>query len=104
MEPTMDRPRRKMLAKFLTTLAIKKAQIASNPFPYLKKADRELGDSIRCMDNVIHALTGTDSIMDFAQSHNLKPEEIEGQALIRINAALEIIKEYENVRLDNSEK
>ena len=91
--------RRKELAELITKLSIHNAQVAANPKPYIDKAREELQEAIRCIDDVIETLTGSDVIFDFAIDNNMKPEHLEGKSLVRIDQALEVIKKYEQSKI-----
>jgi len=86
---------RQKLAELQTRLAIGKAQVLANPEPYLDDLTRRCTDLLKVLEDIDYALS-PDCPVDWAQSHNppIKPMNLQGEALIRCNAALKVIRDY----------
>ena len=89
---------RQKLAKLQAKLAIHDAQVMANPKPYLEMMYRECMRIIKVLDEVEYALSGA-AVYDFWEEHVDKkaipqPANIQGEALIRCNKALDILRSY----------
>ena len=89
---------RQDLAKLQTAIAIRNAQILSNPMPHLQKMDEHCYKLLRVLDDVKYALS-PDYVFDFWDQNCDKkqlqnPMSIQGEALLRCNKALEILDNY----------
>ena len=94
----MNEDDKKALARLTTQLAISNAQISANPFPYIDKLTKELIRLLKVLESVEYALS-PDYVFDFWNENDDKsairnPIDIRGEALIRCNKALEILRIY----------
>ena len=89
----MDKEALEILAKLRSGIAIKEAQIMSNPLPYLKEAERSLSKAREVFEDVDRALS-PDIVFDIAIEHNIPPMTINGEAYARCEAAKKVIKKY----------
>ena len=75
-------------------------QIRANPLPFLKDMEKQCTELRKVLANVEYALS-TDKVFDYWDQKADKamipqPVDLQGEALIRCNAALEVIREYRN--------
>lgn len=82
-----------VMASLMAMAEIKEAQIKSNPIPYLEKAYEELAAARECFEKIEYALS-PDIVFDVADGLNIKPTNINGEALIRCEKAKGVIREY----------
>ena len=91
----MNKNAMEMIAKLTTMVAISDAQIKSNPIPHLNEAKELLLLAQKCFEDIEMALS-PDLIFDMAIENDIRPTDIQGEAYIRCNAALNVIKKYKN--------
>lgn len=84
---------RQDLAKFHALVAISDARIMSDPLPHLNRMSEHCCELWEVLNKLEYALS-PDFIFDYCQGTPLEPSNIQGEALIRCNKALEILKEY----------
>ena len=84
---------KEMIAKLETLIIIRDAQVIANPIPHLQLMHEKCIDLIKILDDVKYALS-PDLLVDVAQELNIRPNDINGEAYIRCNAALKILNEY----------
>jgi len=66
-----------ILAKLTTKVAIQKAQVVSNPIPYLEKAGEELVRAQVCFDEIDRALS-PDCVFEYGINNKIDPNYISG--------------------------
>tara|TARA_B100001989_G_C24224225_1_gene309391 strand:- start:103 stop:399 length:297 start_codon:yes stop_codon:yes gene_type:complete len=93
-----EREFRERLAKLRTLIAINDAKIMANPKPYLEDMSRRCGELLDVLEKVEYALS-PDFIFDVwnecANKEAIqRPQDINGEALIRCNKALDVLREY----------
>lgn len=81
------------LARLQAALAIADAQVMANPKKYLSRMSRHCVDLLDVLERVEHALS-PDIVFDFAEERNMRPADINGEALIRCNAAKRVLRDY----------
>ena len=86
---------RQRLAALQTRLAINKARVLSNPEPYLNDMSRRCNELLKVLEDVDYALS-PDSVCDWAMSREppMRPMDVQGEAHIRCQAALKVLREY----------
>ncbi len=89
---------RQKLSKLQAMLAIKDAQLMANPKPYLEDMAKRCDELLKVLDEVDHALS-PDYIFEVWDNHVDKqkvsrPSDIQGEALLRCNKALEVLRNY----------
>ena len=89
----MNENSRRIFAKLTAMLAIQDAQMVANPKPYIKAAYDELYKAQECFEAIERALS-PDIVFDVAVENDIRPTDIQGEAYIRCNAALEVIRKY----------
>ena len=87
---------REKLARLTALVAIHDAQVMANPKPYLEEMSKQCGKLLKVLEEVEYALS-PDFIYDFWENQCDKgaiqrPQDIQGEALIRCNKALEVLK------------
>lgn len=93
---------RQKLSQLQAAIITKEAQINSNPLPYLKEMESRCCELLEVFEDIERALS-PDMIFDFWESSCNKkeiprPMDIQGEAYIRCNKALEIIGEFKSVK------
>lgn len=91
---------RQRLAKLQSMLAIRDAQLMSNPKPFLEDMAERCRDLLKVLEDVEYALS-PDSVFDYWDANADKtvlkdPGSIQGEAYIRCNKALAVIRNYRN--------
>lgn len=95
-----ERQFRQDLSRLQALAAIKDAQVMANPQKYLDHMQRHCHELLRVLELVEYALS-PDFIFDvWEESDFPEPTDIQGEALIRCNKALEIITQYKHGDLD----
>ena len=89
----MNKDATRILAKLQTALAIHDAKVMANPKPYLEEAAKQIVDLKICLDDIQRALS-PDVVFDFAKENDIRPMDIQGEALIRCNAAKLALQKY----------
>lgn len=86
---------RQKLARLQAMLAINKAKVLSNPEPFINDLIERCTKLLQVLDDIDYALS-PDCAFDWAMSHEppIKPVDLQGEALIRCDAALKVINEY----------
>ena len=86
-----------MLSTLITRCAVSRAQMLANPEPYLEKMATQMYELDKCLHAVQYALS-PDVVFDFAEEHSIVPvNSIQGEAHIRCEAALKVIREFYKV-------
>lgn len=88
---------REKLARLHTLIAIKDAQLMANPKPYLEDMSRRCVELLNVLEQVEYALSPElvyDTWENGFKNVIPNPIDIQGEALLRCNAALDIIKDY----------
>lgn len=93
-----DQELRIKLAEIRSALAIKDSQIVANPIPYLNEMSSRTNEILKLLDDVEHALS-PDYIFDYWSAYVNKdmiprPIDLQGEALLRCNKAIELIQNY----------
>lgn len=89
---------RKKLAELQSRIAIKEAQIMADPVPYLSAMSNQCNTLLKVIDDIAFALS-PDLVFDYWDTNMDKgmvpnPIDVQGEALLRCNAALEVIRKY----------
>lgn len=93
---------RQRLAKMQALLAINDAKLMANPKPCLEEMAKRCNRLLRVLDEVDRALS-PDCVFDFwgnhaDEYHMSQPSDVNGEALIRCNKALEVLRKYRKER------
>lgn len=93
-----DKEFRMMLARLTAQVSINDAIVMSNPKKYLLEMREHCNSLLKVLDDVDRALS-PDIVFDFWDENCDKkqiprPIDIQGEALIRCNAALKVLREY----------
>jgi hypothetical protein len=88
----------KTFARLQAVLAINDARLMSNPKPYLENMAKQCNELLAVLHEVEYALS-PDCAFDFWDAHADKkaiprPTDLQGEALIRCNKALEVLRKY----------
>lgn len=91
---------RQRLARLQALIAIKDAQLMANPKPYLEDMGKRCHELLTVLDEVERALS-PDCVYDFWDENADKaaiprPTDIQGEAYIRCNKALDVLRKYRN--------
>lgn len=89
----MNRDSLEILAKLKTAIAISDAQVMANPLKYLKEAEERLNEHKMIFDKLLFALS-PDLIHSICEKGDIAPQDFNGEALARCNAALDILNDY----------
>jgi hypothetical protein len=97
-KPAKDSDIRHRVAELKTKLAIQDARIMSNPRPYLNEMSKTIGELLRVIEEIDYALS-PDAVFDvWSESADKRvfsgPADINGEALIRCNKALKVLREW----------
>lgn len=89
---------REDLARLKAKVAIMDAKVMANPKPHLERMSSQCIELLQVIEDIERALS-PDSVFDFWDKSADKdafplPVDINGEALIRCNAALAVIREY----------
>ena len=92
----------KTLSKLQAMLAIKDAQLMANPKPYLEDMENRCAELLQVFDDIENALS-SNCVFDYWEDnadHDVlkKPVDVQGEALIRCDAALKVINKYKDGR------
>jgi len=86
------------LAKLQALVAIKDAQVMANPKPYLEELAQECSEIFRVLEEVDRALSPAVVLEYWEENADKKaipkPDDIQGEALVRCNKARQVIKSY----------
>lgn len=88
-----DRELRELLAKLTAKLATNRALVLANPEPYLDQLTKHSGRLLRVLRDVEYALS-PDMVFDVANEMGIRPIDFQGEALIRCEKALAVLREY----------
>lgn len=93
-----DKEFRMMLADLTAKIAVKDAMVMANPKRYLEEMQDYCHSILKVLEDVDHALS-PDVVFKFWDENCDKnqiprPIDIQGEALIRCNAALKVLREY----------
>lgn len=90
---SIDKEYLEIMARLQTLAAISKAKIDADPKTHIKIISKRLIEMIELVERVEYALS-PDLIFDIAQEAETKPANINAEALIRCNHALEEIHRF----------
>ena len=90
-----DKELRELLAEFEARIATQKALVLAHPEPYLNRLAKYSGRLLRVLRDVEYALS-PDMVFDVANEMGIHPIDFQGEALVRCNKALEILRKYRN--------
>lgn len=88
-----ERDFKTQLAELRIKLALSKAKVLSDPEPHINKLMGHCSELLKTMEEIEYALS-PDIIFDVAMANVMNPCDIQGEALIRCNEALRIIRKY----------
>lgn len=89
---------RQKLAELTARIAIMDAQVMANPKKYLEEMSAHANRLIKVLDDVEYALS-PDMVYDFWElncDHSAipRPQDLNGEAMIRCNAAKDVLRRY----------
>jgi len=84
-----------ILAKLKADTAIHKAQIETNPIPYLAEAHKQLMLARKCFHDIEYALS-SDFIFEYVSENapHIRPIDYQGQDKLKIDKVKKIIDDY----------
>ena len=88
-----DRDMRDLLAELTTKLAMHKALVLADPEPWLDKLTEHAGELLVVLREVEYALS-SDCVFDKANEMGIRPINFQGEALVRCNKALDVLRKY----------
>jgi hypothetical protein len=88
-----DREMREMLAQLIAKLAMHKAMVLADPEPWLDKLAKHSGELLAVLREVEYALS-PDMVFDTANEMGIRPVDFQGEALVRCNKALGVLRKY----------
>jgi hypothetical protein len=85
-----------IMARLHTQIAIQDARVRSDPVPYLHEAHSLVSEVHRFLEDLSWVLNGLDSF-DMTQeiAPYMKPTDFNGEALLRVQKAQKMIREFE---------
>lgn len=92
---SLNSEHKQILAKLEVQLAIRHASIRADPIPLLNTAFHMLARVRKCIDDIDYALS-PEVLVDWGNNHKppIQAPDINGEALIRCNAAKKVIRDY----------
>ena len=84
---------RMKLAELRTKMIIGDLEVKANPKKYLQEMSAYCNKLLKVLDEVEYALS-PDIVFDVANNYDMRPMDIQGEAYIRCNKALEILSKY----------
>ena len=81
------------LSRLQVMIAIQDAKIMADPLRYLDDMSSRCSAVLRLLEDVEWALNGH-TIADYCAENAIEPFTLQGEALVRCNAALNLIREY----------
>lgn len=95
----MDERSLNIMARLRSQIAIKEAQVRSDPIPHLREA-HALVSEVHCLlqdlQMVLDGMDSFDMIRDIAPT--MEPADFNGEALLRCQKAQEMIREFQAKR------
>ena len=88
-----DRDTRELLAQLTAKLATHKAMILADPEPWLDRMAKHIEELLIVLYEVEYALS-PDLVFDTANEMGIRPVDFHGEALVRCNAALDVLRKY----------
>ena len=88
-----DRDMRELLAQLTAKLATHKAMVLADPEPWLDKMAKHIEELLIVLHKVEYALS-PDLVFDTANEMGIRPVDFQGEALVRCNAALDVLRKY----------
>lgn len=90
-----DKDLRELLAELTAKLATHKALVLANPEPYLDQLTKHSGRLLCVLREVEYALS-PDMVFDVANERGIRPIDFQGEALVRCDKALAVLRKYRN--------
>lgn len=81
------------LAKLQSKLLVQRLFILHDPFPVINTLADRCNRMMEAIEEIDRALSPL-PVYEFADKHSIMPHDIQGEALIRTNAALKVIRDY----------
>jgi len=85
------------LAEFTSKRELARIRILSNPEPYIIDLTKRCGELLHVLRQIEYALS-PDMVCDVAFDMDIKPIDIQGEALIRCNRAKKLLEDYKHGR------
>lgn len=83
---------RMLLARMQANMAISRAKIEANPWPLIDRLQNEVV-GYRVLIAEIERALSPDPVWEFATQNNIELLDVKGEALIRCNAALSVLRQ-----------
>jgi len=81
------------LERLETKIILNDLKVMNNPKKYLDYMITNCVHLLKVLDKIEYALSPS-AVFDFSEKNDIRVEDVSGEALIRCNAALEVIRKY----------